>query len=92
MRLAMVKAVCKIVAHNSGWGVLHDGIVSGSYNTKEAALEAVVDRAAALISLADRTPDEKEGAALLELAAEEIELAESEIATQQHQQAYPKKV
>jgi hypothetical protein len=38
----MAQAVYKIVAHNGGWGVLHDGIVSGDYITKEAAFESVV--------------------------------------------------
>jgi hypothetical protein len=38
----MAEAVYKIVAHNGGWGVLHDGIVSGDYITKEATFEAVV--------------------------------------------------
>jgi hypothetical protein len=37
----MPRAVYKIVAHNGGWGVLHDGIISGDYVTKEAALESV---------------------------------------------------
>jgi hypothetical protein len=41
MRLVMAHAVYKIVAHNGGWGVLHDGTVSGDYLTKEAAFEAV---------------------------------------------------
>jgi hypothetical protein len=35
-------ALYKIVANNGSWGVLHDGIVSGDYITKEAAFEAVV--------------------------------------------------
>jgi len=81
----MAEAVYKIVAHNGGWGVLHDGIVS------EAALEAVVDSAEAALYLAANTTDDKEAAALLELAAEQIELAESEIAPQQQQKAQPKK-
>jgi hypothetical protein len=38
----MSQAVYKIVAHNDGWGVLHDGIISGDYMTKEAALESVM--------------------------------------------------
>jgi hypothetical protein len=42
VRLAMAEAVYKIVAHNGGWGVLHDGAVSGEYITKEAAFEAAV--------------------------------------------------
>ena len=37
----MAQAVYRIVAHNGGWGVLHDGTVSGDYMTKEAALESV---------------------------------------------------
>ena len=37
----MAQAVYKIVAHNGGWGVLHDGTISGEYLTKEAALESV---------------------------------------------------
>jgi hypothetical protein len=36
----VAQAVYKIVAHNGGWGVLHDGTVSGDYLTKEAAFEA----------------------------------------------------
>jgi hypothetical protein len=42
VRLEMVGAVYKIVAHNSGWGILHEGTVSGDYITKEAAFEAAV--------------------------------------------------
>jgi hypothetical protein len=38
----MVEAVYRIVAHNGGWGVLHEGTVSGDYITKEAAFEAAV--------------------------------------------------
>jgi hypothetical protein len=38
----MAEAIYKIVAHNSGWGVLNDGTVSGDYLTKEAAFEAAV--------------------------------------------------
>jgi hypothetical protein len=72
----MAEAVYKIVAHNGGWGVLHEGIES------EAALEAVVDSAEAALYLAANTTDDKEAAALLELAAEQIALAESEIAPQ----------
>jgi hypothetical protein len=37
----MAEAVYKIVAHNGGWGVLHDGTISGDYMTKEAAFESV---------------------------------------------------
>jgi len=42
LRLAMAEAIYKILAHNSGWGVFHDGTVSGDYLTKEAAFEAAV--------------------------------------------------
>jgi len=42
MRLAMAEAVYKVVPNNGGWGVLHDGEVSGDYITKEAAFEAAV--------------------------------------------------
>ena len=73
-------ALSKMGGHNGAWRVLHGGIVSDDYVTKEAAIEAVVDRAAALIGLAEKTTDDKEAAALLELAVEEIVLAESEIA------------
>jgi hypothetical protein len=51
MRLAMAEAVYKIVAHNGGWGVLHDGSVSGDYITKEAAFEAVVGPASNAIKM-----------------------------------------
>jgi hypothetical protein len=44
-------AFYKIVAHNDGWGVLHDGIVSGDYITKEAAFEAVVGPASNAIKM-----------------------------------------
>ena len=91
-------AAYKTVAYNGGWDVLRDEIVSGDcptneadLPTNEAALEAVVDRAAALIGLADNTTDDKKAAALLDLAAEQIELAESQMAPQQQQQSQPKK-
>lgn len=38
----MTEAVYRIVAHNGGWGVLHDGIILGDYATKEAAFESVL--------------------------------------------------
>jgi hypothetical protein len=47
----MVQAVYKIVAHNRGWGVLHDGVVSGDYITKEAAFESVVGPASNAIKI-----------------------------------------
>jgi hypothetical protein len=46
----MAEAVYKIVAHNGGWGVLHDGTVSGDYITKEAAFEVVVGPASNAIN------------------------------------------
>jgi hypothetical protein len=42
-------AAYKIVPHQSGWGVSHDGEVVGPYETKEAAFEATV--AAASIAM-----------------------------------------
>jgi hypothetical protein len=47
----MAQAVYKVVAHNGGWGILHDGIVSGDYATKEAALEAVLGPASNAIKI-----------------------------------------
>jgi hypothetical protein len=38
----MAQAVYRIVPHKEGWGVLHDGTVSGDYMTKEAAFESVI--------------------------------------------------
>jgi hypothetical protein len=38
----MSQAVYKIVEVKDGWGVSHQGAVSGSYKTKEAAFEAAV--------------------------------------------------
>jgi hypothetical protein len=70
----------KFVAHNDSSGILRNEIVSGD-DTNGAASD--IDRAAALIGLADNTTDDKEAAALLELAAEQIELAERKIAPQQ---------
>jgi hypothetical protein len=69
----------KFVAHNDSSGILRDEIVSG--NDNGAARD--IDRAAALIGLADNTTDDKEAAALLELAAEQIESAERKMAPQQ---------
>jgi hypothetical protein len=47
----MAQAVYKIVAHNGGWGVLHDGIISGEYLTKEAALESVLGPASNAVKI-----------------------------------------
>lgn len=48
-------------------------------------------RALELIGLADKTPDLSAAAEMLELAAEQLEQAERELATQQQQQAQPNK-
>jgi hypothetical protein len=45
----MGSAVYKILPHQSGWGVSHDGDTVGPYETKEAAFEATV--AAASIAM-----------------------------------------
>jgi hypothetical protein len=47
----MAEAVYKIVAHNGGWGVLHDGTISGDYMTKEAAFESVFGPASNAITV-----------------------------------------
>jgi hypothetical protein len=47
----MSHAVYKIVAHNGGWGVLHDGIISGDYMIKEAALESAFGPASNAIKI-----------------------------------------
>jgi hypothetical protein len=47
----MAQAVYKIVPHNGGWGVLHEGTVSGDYVTKEAAFESVVGPASNAIKI-----------------------------------------
>jgi len=41
----MRNATYSIIAHKEGWGISHDGSVSGEYLTKEAALEAAVSAA-----------------------------------------------
>jgi len=41
----MREATYNIVEHKNGWGISHDGSVSGDYLTKEAALEAAVGAA-----------------------------------------------
>ena len=45
----MGMAAYKIIPHESGWGVSHDGDIVGPYATKEAAFEATV--AAASIAM-----------------------------------------
>ena len=63
MRLVMAHAVYKIVAHNGGWGVLHDGTVSGDYLTKEAAFEAAVGPASNAIKNGQAVTITAEGSA-----------------------------
>jgi hypothetical protein len=41
----------KVVRHQDGWAVDHDGNVAGSYATKEAAFEAAVGPASNAIKL-----------------------------------------
>ena len=41
-RLPMAQAIYKIVRHNGGWSIMHDGEFSAEYLTKEAAFEAVL--------------------------------------------------
>lgn len=38
----MGMAAYRIVPYQSGWGVDHDGVTKGPYETKEAAYEATV--------------------------------------------------
>jgi hypothetical protein len=38
----MQEATYNIVKRGRGWGISHDGAISGEYLTKEAALEAAV--------------------------------------------------
>jgi hypothetical protein len=64
----MVEAVYKIVAHNGGWGVLHDGNVSGDYVTKEAAFEAAVGPASNAIKNGQAVTITVEGSASVEPA------------------------
>ena len=42
----MKSAAYRIVPFEDGWGVAHDGEISGPYETKEAAFEAAVMAAA----------------------------------------------
>jgi hypothetical protein len=44
-QVSMREANYHIIEHEKGWGILHDGSVSGEYLTKEAALEAAVGTA-----------------------------------------------
>ena len=41
----MQHATYNIVANKGGWGISHNGSISGEYLTKEAALEAAVGAA-----------------------------------------------
>ena len=45
----MGQAIYRILPHQTGWGVAHDGSTVGPYETKEAAFEATV--AAASIAM-----------------------------------------
>ena len=38
----MVQAIYKVLPHQTGWGVAHDGKTVGPYETREAAYEAAV--------------------------------------------------
>lgn len=44
-------AAYRIVPHGDGWGIDHDGRVSGAYATKEAAFEAAIGPASNAIKL-----------------------------------------
>jgi hypothetical protein len=63
-------------------GTLDDPVSSSPMSGKDVHRR----RAAALISLADKIVNAEEAAELLELAAEQIELAENETIPQQQQQ------
>jgi hypothetical protein len=39
---AMATAAYKVVPHDGGWGIEHNGKVSGAYATKETAFEAII--------------------------------------------------
>jgi len=65
----MAQATYKIVPSKDGWGVSHEGEISGSYTTKEAAFEAAVGPASNAIKAGHGVTivvdgNEKGGAAL----------------------------
>lgn len=47
----MKLASYSIARHEDGWGVEHDGELTGAYDTKEAAFEAVLGPASNAIKL-----------------------------------------
>ncbi len=47
----MKSAAYRIGQHPAGWGVEHDGKVTGTYDTKEAAFEAALGPASNAIKL-----------------------------------------
>jgi hypothetical protein len=47
----MQTAAYKIVKHEDGWGVEHDGQVNGVYGTKESAFEAALGSASNAVKL-----------------------------------------
>jgi hypothetical protein len=47
----MKSAAYRIVPHEDGWGVEHDGKTTGPYDTKEAAFEAAIPPASNAIKL-----------------------------------------
>jgi hypothetical protein len=57
----MKSAAYRIVPHQDGWGVAHDGKVTGPYETKEAAFEAAVLAASNAIKLGYAVSVEVEG-------------------------------
>jgi hypothetical protein len=59
----MGQAVYKIVETKDGWGVSHQGKVSSSYMTKEAAFEAAVGPASNAIKKGDAVQITVEGSA-----------------------------
>jgi hypothetical protein len=53
MEAVMERALYRIIPHQGGWGVDHDGTVAGPYVNKEAAFEAAVGPAMNAIKLGD---------------------------------------
>jgi hypothetical protein len=49
----MARVTYRIIPHQGGWGVDHDGGIAGPYVNKEAALEAAVGPAMNAIKLGD---------------------------------------
>jgi hypothetical protein len=62
----MGTATYRIVSHKHGWGIEHDGEISGAYDSKEAAFETAVGAASnalkaghgITVSVPGRGPDE----------------------------------